>query len=459
MRRLSARTLIILPWATITLASLFLFLSAAPSVTDQLITVAVIVVLISLPTAHFVAAAIVRGLHDLRAESHRLARLRSSPVDPYDIEELHTLRTAIISATDDLHARVDVAELGGRRLRALLESLTEGVLQLSSEGRIVTANAAARVLLHLPHNAEGQAISAVIRNAEVRRALQDAVTETSMEAREIAFSERQLLFSPHRLQFSAGGTERGVIIGIVDLTPLRKLETVRREFVANVSHEFKTPLTSIRGYAETMLNDELSREQQQQFIAVIRNNAERLQRIVDDLLDLSRLQSGGWQPVLQTVDVQALTEDVWSGLTAAHEKEIAFNVKAAGAPAVIADEGGLRQVITNVMENAVRYTPHQGRISVQIKHGVGLNGSPTPHRDMVEISIRDNGSGIPRDALPRIFERFYRADPARSRADGGTGLGLSIVKHLVESMDGEVSAQSELGKGTTIRLLLPAAGA
>lgn len=459
MRRLGARTLIILPWATITLASLFLFLSAAPSVTDQLITVAVIVLVISLLTANFVAGAIVRGLHDLRAESNRLARLRSSPVDPYDIEELHTLRTAITSATDDLHARADAAELAGRKLRALIESLTEGVVQLNSEGRILTANAAARLLLQLPHNAEGQAVSAVIRNAEVRRALQDAVTGESMEAREIAFSERQLLLSPHRVQFSGGGSERGVIIGIVDLTPLRKLETVRREFVANVSHEFKTPLTSIRGYAETMLNDELSREQQQRFLSVIRNNAERLQRIVDDLLDLSRLQSGGWQPLLETVDVQMLTEDVWRSLAAAQEKDIAFDMSVAAEPIVIADAGGLRQVLTNVLENAVRYTPQKGEIKVQIKNGASQNGSPARQRGMVEVSIRDNGSGIPRDALPRIFERFYRADPARSRADGGTGLGLSIVKHLVESMDGEVSAHSELGKGTTIRLLLPAAGA
>jgi signal transduction histidine kinase len=124
---------------------------------------------------------------------------------------------------------------------------------------------------------------------------------------------------------------------------------------------------------------------------------------------------------------------------------------------VIADAGGLRQVLTNVLENAVRYTPHQGQVNVQIKLAARLNGSPARERNMVEITVHDNGSGIPRDALPRIFERFYRADPARSRADGGTGLGLSIVKHLVESMDGEVSAQSELGKGTTIRLLLPAA--
>jgi signal transduction histidine kinase len=457
MRRLSARTLIVLPWVTITLASLFLFLSAAPAITDQLITVAVIVVVISLPTAHFVAGAIVRGLNDLRAESNRLARLRSSPVDPYDIEELHALRTAITSATDDLHARIDGAELAGRRLRALLESLTEGVLQLSSEGRIVTANAAARLLLQLPHNAEGQAVSAVIRNAEVRRTLQDAFTGESLDPREVTFRERQLLLSPHRLQFSGGDAERGVIIGIVDLTPLRKLETVRREFVANVSHEFKTPLTSIRGYAETMLNDELSREQQYQFLSVIRNNAERLQRIVDDLLDLSRLQSGGWQPMLETVDPQTLTQEVWNGLDAAHEKQIEFSLTAAVTNGVIADAGGLRQVLTNVLENAVRYTPHQGQVNVQIKLAARLNGSPARERNMVEITVHDNGSGIPRDALPRIFERFYRADPARSRADGGTGLGLSIVKHLVESMDGEVSAQSELGKGTTIRLLLPAA--
>jgi two-component system phosphate regulon sensor histidine kinase PhoR len=457
MRRLSARTLIVLPWTVITLAIVFLFLSAAPAITDQLVILAVIVVVMSLSTAHFVASTMLRGLHDLRAESNRLARLRSSPVDPYDIEQLHTLRAAITSATDDLHERVDAAELAGRRYRAVLESLTEGVLQLNSNGRIVTANAAARELLRLPYNVEGQAVSAVVRSAELRGALQNAAAGKSLDTREITFAERQLLLSPRRLQSTGGGFERIVIVGIVDLTPLRKLETVRREFVANVSHEFKTPLTSIRGYAETMLNDDLSREQQQQFLNVIRKNAERLQRIVDDLLDLSRLQSGGWQPALETVDVQTLAEDVWSGLDAAHEKEIEFDMSVTAPPTVIADAGGLRQVLTNVLENAVRHTPQHGQITVQIKPAVSANGSGTGEHDMMEITIRDNGSGISREALPRIFERFYRADPARSRNDGGTGLGLSIVKHLVESMDGEVSAQSELGKGTTIRLLLPAA--
>lgn len=238
---------------------------------------------------------------------------------------------------------------------------------------------------------------------------------------------------------------------IVELTELRRLESVRRDFVANVSHELKTPLTSIRGYTETLLSDEVPREVQIQFLEVVRKNATRIQRIVDELLDLSRLQSGGWQPDIREVDAKEIAADAWTACSEGAEKKgISFSIT--GPPArLLADPGGLRQVLSNLFDNALRYTPDAGEIRVGIR-SVRHHG-----RDAIELEIRDNGVGIPGEALPRIFERFFRVDPARSRDQGGTGLGLSIVKHLVDRMDGDVVAESELGKGTSIRIRLPAA--
>jgi signal transduction histidine kinase len=187
---------------------------------------------------------------------------------------------------------------------------------------------------------------------------------------------------------------------------------------------------------------------------VIHKNAERLQGIIDDLLDLSRLESGGWRPTLISLEPMSLVREVWAAFEPRATLQKVEFIVAGEAAAVLADAGWLRQVLTNLYDNALRYTHAGGSITARVTPLTHTNCGVGSHR--VAIDVIDTGSGIPGDALPRIFERFYRVDPARSRAEGGTGLGLSIVKHLVESMGGDVAAESELGKGTTIRLRLPA---
>jgi two-component system phosphate regulon sensor histidine kinase PhoR len=222
---------------------------------------------------------------------------------------------------------------------------------------------------------------------------------------------------------------------------------MRRDFVANVSHELKTPLTSLAGYAETLAVEAGAGTQTGQFARTIFNNARRMQRLVDDLLDLSRIESGRWQPAPERVDIAAAADEAWAPFAdRAGEQQVAFNVDVATqAQALAADPDAVQHILTNLFDNALRHTPPGGRITV----------SAAQAHDGVTLAVADSGSGIAPEHVPRIFERFYRADPARARDQGGTGLGLAIVKHLVEAHGGRVEAQSTPGKGTTIRMVFP----
>jgi two-component system phosphate regulon sensor histidine kinase PhoR len=386
-----------------------------------------------------------------------LARARGDAgvvIPEYPVRELADLASAI----ERLSAHVTTREARSTREAAevsvLLDAITEGILQLDRDGRIVRANPAARTLLGVTPDALGEPFAAHIRHAGLRRLLERAVNGEVIPAAEVAVDEHRLIVSARPL---AGGA-RGTVIAVVDLTQVRRLESVRRDFVANVSHELKTPLTSIRGYVETLLTDDsLPPDVQRQFLEVVHKNADRLHHIVDDLLDLSRLESGGWRPELHEVNALDVIEDVWSGCSERAAKRSIIFTPPDRPFTVFADPGGLRQVLSNLLDNAIRYTPDGGRIDVRVSPPAANGRAPHDAPRLLTLEIRDTGAGIPSDALPRIFERFYRVDPARSRAEGGTGLGLSIVRHLVESMGGDVAAESELGKGTVIRVRLPAA--
>jgi two-component system phosphate regulon sensor histidine kinase PhoR len=265
----------------------------------------------------------------------------------------------------------------------------------------------------------------------------------SVEGREIDRDGRVLLISGRPLP------DGGAVLVLHDLTELRRLEAVRRDFVANVSHELKTPLTSICGYTETLLADQPEPEVARRFLEVIHSNGRRMQRLVDDLLDLSRIESGRWQPEPEPVDVETVAREVWSALgERAARSEVSLTIEADPAAPLVADPDAVRQVLVNLLDNALRYTPPGGGITCRtLREGDG-----------VALVVADTGSGIASEHLARVFERFYRADPSRSRAEGGTGLGLAIVKHLVEAHGGRVSARSALGEGATFSAWFPAPG-
>ena len=235
-----------------------------------------------------------------------------------------------------------------------------------------------------------------------------------------------------------------------DLTRLRRLEGVRRDFVANVSHELKTPLTSVIGFAEPLTDPDLPREQVTSFAERILANGTRMRRLVEDLLDLSRIEGGSWQPEPGRVEIEPMARSVWQELDPVTESRGArLEVACDEAAAVEADPEALRQVLRNLLDNAVRHAPESSTVRV----------SARPVDGRVRLAVEDEGPGIPAEHRGRVFERFYRVDAGRSRASGGTGLGLSIVKHLVAAHGGEVGVDSEVGRGTAVWVTLPAPAA
>jgi two-component system phosphate regulon sensor histidine kinase PhoR len=354
------------------------------------------------------------------------------------VAELHDVSVAFNRLTDELQARL--ADLGRERdgMETLIDCMAEGVVALTEDGRILRTNRTARSMLDIPEVHGATPIGTVVRHPELRDALKDSVTRPE-QSREIEVGDQNILFASRALDLG------GSVITLLDITELRRMERVRSDFVANASHELKTPLTSIRGYAEALSDDDPPEDVRRKFLNSILQNTLRLQKLVDDLLDLSRLESGGWTASLESVWVPEIVQEAWDLVTSREVPKVAFDVRGEGA--VKGDRQGLVHILRNLLENAVRHTPASGHVHVTITERGG---------DTVEIAVADDGEGIPAQALPRIFERFYRADSARARHIGGTGLGLAIVKHLVGAMDGNVSAESELGRGTTIRITLPA---
>lgn len=354
--------------------------------------------------------------------------------------EVGDLAIALHRMTEQLGSRLSALESEDALLSAVIESLDEGIVAVDARGDVVRLNEAAKRLLGLT-GTPPFSTDLLPRERLIREAIRGAMSGVATDATELVLQNRNLLIAARPLP------DGGAVLAIADLTTQRRLETIRRDFVANVSHELKTPLTVIGGFAETLRDGDLRDEDRLRFIDTIESNTRRMQRIVDDLLDLSRYESGNWIPNIITNDLAGIVADVFTGIHRAADAKglsLAFQAPAA-ARRVDADPTALRQILNNLVENAVRHTA-SGGITVRAEAADGGTA----------IIVSDTGTGIPAEHLGRIFERFYRVDPARSRGEGGTGLGLSIVRHLVEAHGGSVRAQSVVGQGTTITVQFPA---
>jgi two-component system phosphate regulon sensor histidine kinase PhoR len=351
------------------------------------------------------------------------------------------------------------------RSAAILGSMVEGVAVVDAESRLRFVNeafcrelgvpsAVARQLNESPRS-EGRPMVEMVRNSELLTVVQQALRGEAVARAEVALGATG---APRHLAVAAGPVRAagagdgitGAVLVLHDISELRRLERVRRDFVANVSHEFKTPLTAIQGFAETLLGGALhDTANRTRFLEIIREHASRLARLTDDLLRLSSIEAGQLDFEMHPVSIPDLIEScVETSRFRAGQKKLRLKVECPeDLPRVRGDARRLSEILQNLLDNAVQYTPEGGQITVRA----------SAEAPWVRIAVADTGIGIPSDQLQRIFERFYRVDAARSREAGGTGLGLSIARHLAEAHGGRIEVQSEVGRGSTFTLILPVA--
>jgi two-component system phosphate regulon sensor histidine kinase PhoR len=379
--------------------------------------------------------------------------------------ELRPIAESLNEMAAALEARLRGSEARSARLEAVIEAMEDAVLVVDGDERVLFANPRLRELM-APAGAggapegrasldepldepgpEGRTFLEVVRQTEVVDGLRAALRKGEIQEREATIglaAERRVRF--HVAPFTQPDGTAGAVAVFHDVTELRRVESIRRDFVANASHELKTPLTSIRGYAERLSDLQLP-DAAVPAVAAIVGNAKRLGALVEDLLELSRIESSSLPNRPEPVDVAELARRLLHDLEPRlRAGELEAAVHAEGDPRAWSDRRAVEQVLGNLLDNAVKYTPAGGRIEVSVRPGIGQR---------LRVSVSDTGIGVPRKDLPRIFERFYRVDPGRSRALGGTGLGLAIVKHLVQALGGQLGVESQPGVGSRFWVELP----
>ncbi len=361
----------------------------------------------------------------------------------YSNDEIGVLTTTFNSMSRALEDTISEVENEKNKLNTMFQHMTDGVVAFDGEGSLLHINGAAVGLLGV----EGGSFEELFGGNDP--SLEEVLTLEYPD-----FAERMLEKGERtlRLFFAPFGTEheKGVITVIYDMTEQHRLDTSRREFVADISHELRTPMTNIKSYAETIIaDDNIPISIRNRFLQVIINETDRMSRLVRDLMTISKLDYGRMDWTMSVFDPAVLVRDMTDAMKAeASRRSHTLTLEEGGAlPSVRGDRDRVGQVVANVVGNALKYTPEGGLIKVRT----------APEDGGAAIYVSDNGIGIPKDDIPHLFERFYRVDKARSRESGGSGLGLSIAKEFVGRMNGSISLESELGSGTTVRIWLPAA--
>ena len=370
-----------------------------------------------------------------------------------DSEEVGKLALAMNQMAAELASKIRTITRQRNEQEALLSSMVEGVLAVDNDENVIHLNAAAAGLLGVDASVTGRSIQEVVRNIELQQLIRQVLQTRSLVTNELTLNldEEKILDVHGTLLQGAQDQAIGAVVVMHDVTRLRRLEKIRRDFVANVSHELKTPITVIGGYAETLVNGSVDTDDERRhFLEVIWKQAYRLNNIVDDLLALSKIESeaGTDQIALEECAVQAVVQAaVQTCEASAARKEIAVEVECGEEISCRLNPPLVEQALVNLIGNAIKYSDEKTTVAIEaVKTDNEIN-----------IRVKDQGPGIASEHLPRLFERFYRVDRARSRSQGGTGLGLAIVKHIALAHGGSVTVESTLGQGSTFTLHFPAA--
>jgi two-component system, OmpR family, phosphate regulon sensor histidine kinase PhoR len=375
-------------------------------------------------------------------------------------DELDALERHLSEMSESIRANVEQVVAEKEKASSILRCMMEGVLVLDPKGDVLVINQQAERMFHLPEDGDsrGASILEISRHPEMRNILHDVLAFDFTKGpyrKEVELDEGRW-FRVNAVSFRMDQSrDSGSVLVFHDITEIKRVEILRADFVANVSHELRTPLTAIRGYAETLRQSPpADPADAQHFLSIIEKHAERLSRLTEDLLTLSDLESGKIELDFNAVNIARVVQSVLEMFSdAANKKQVTLeHLIEPGLPAVIGDVDRLQQLFINLVDNAVKYTPANGTVSIKAQRAMIKNSI-----DAVEVSVIDTGTGIPEQAIPRLTERFYRVDKARSRGLGGTGLGLAIVKHIAQAHGAQLKIESALHKGTIVSVLLPAA--
>ena len=349
-----------------------------------------------------------------------------------------------------LYNTFDELEYKNLQLRSILKSISNGILAIDIEGNILLINDEAKKMINCPKEVmvEGRNISFAIRNELILKQIMMFMGSKENEKTVVNLDDGRFLrikLDPVYLQNNKS-IVIGSIVNIEDISERVRAENMRKDFVANVSHELKTPLTSISGFAETLkLNENIDKETRNRFLTIIDGEANRLRRLIEDILTLSFIENDKKEEkeAINLYSVYRRVEDML--MISARTKNISLNCNADETIKIAANADYVKQIILNLVDNAIKYTPENGDVNVKI----------FADKDDAVIKVSDTGMGIPKEDQARIFERFYRVDKARSREIGGTGLGLAITKHIAMNLGGTISVESELEKGSTFTVRIP----
>ncbi|MFA7346677.1 MAG: ATP-binding protein [Desulfurivibrionaceae bacterium] len=429
--------------------------SALREIFLKIVWACLLVALLVALAAWFIAQRITRPLEEMRQGAERFANgAFTAKLREEGAEEVASLARAMNTMADQLDTRIKTIAQQHSQLQAVFSSMVEGVITVDTEERILDINqAGARLLNIAPEKIRGKSALVTVRNLALQRFISQTLASAKPVEGEIDLTGRdgqEKYFYAHGTRFQdASEMTSGAIIVINDVTNLRRLENMRRDFVANVSHELKTPITSIEGFSETLLDGALeSPEDARRFVEIIAKQSKRLHAIIEDLLALSRLEQDQEHTELVLAEEKIITPlrraIETCGLKAA-EKKISIELATDDDLTANLNAPLFEQAITNLIVNAIKYSEEGGRVLIR-----------ADQRDekTIAVEVQDFGTGVAAQHLPRLFERFYRSDAARNRKLGGTGLGLAIVKHIIQAHGGEVGVTSEVGKGTTFAILL-----